>query len=231
VSKLRTTFTPLDVDRTHEWNEIQQRVAILDIGDRSGAVNKGDRRAIYELARQLGAKTILEVGTHVGGSTVMLALALEKNGGGKLTSVDIQDVNAPGTAWQKLGLKYNPRESVKAVGCPEVTFHAMPSLEFLRTATETYDLIFLDGGHEAATVYQELPAALKLLNPNGVILLHDFFPNAQPLWDDGVVVHGPWHAVDRHRSEGALFKVQPLGDLRWPTKQGSNRTSLAVAAR
>ena len=80
-------------------------------------------------------------------------------------------------------------------------------------------------------MYQELPTALRLLRPGGVILLHDYFPGAAPLWPDGVVIPGSWLAVQRLRDEGAKLQVIPLGDLPWPTKQGTNRTILAVVVR
>jgi len=60
-----------------------------------------------------------------------------------------------------------------------------PSLDYLAGCAQTFDFIFLDGDHAARTVYQEVPAALRLLNSGGVILLHDYFPNLRPLWSNG----------------------------------------------
>jgi predicted O-methyltransferase YrrM len=228
TGNLRSAFAPLTEDLASEWTAVQERVAPLQVGHRVAAVNPGDRRAIYELVRQVRPATVLEVGTWVGGSTTMLALALERNGGGRITTVDIQDVNRPDGPWKQVGLARSPREGLGLLGLDSVTFHHSPSLAFLRGTPERYDFIFLDGGHEADVVYQEVPAALKLLNPGGVILLHDYYPGEQPLWSDGVVVPGPWVAVQRLIREGAKLKVTPLGALRWPTKQGSNVTSLAV---
>ena len=92
-------------------------------------------------------------------------------------------------------------------------------------------MIFLDGLHDADMVYREVPLAVKLLNPGGLILLHDFFPNLKPLWSDGKVVPGPWLAIERLRSEGVPIRAQPLGKLPWPTKLGSNVTSLSYLLR
>jgi hypothetical protein len=64
-----------------------------------------------------------------------------------------------------------------------------------------------------------------------VILLHDFYPGEQALWNDGVIVRGPWQALERLERERAPLKAVPLGDLRWPTKLGSSRTSLAIVMR
>jgi hypothetical protein len=45
------------------------------------------------------------------------------------------------------------------------------------------------------------------------------------------VVPGPFQAIERLRAEGAPLKVLPLGALPWPTKLGSNMTSLALLCR
>ena len=73
--------------------------------------------------------------------------------------------------------------------------------------------------------------ALKMLNPNGVILLHDYFPGMKPLWSDGTVIPGPYLATERFVKEGINLTVLPLGELPWPTKLGSNVTSLALLLR
>ena len=217
------------LDLAPEWDAVTQELEPLAIGDKSGAVNPGDRRAIYYLARALKPRTILEVGTHLGASTSMLALALRNSQvpSPRLVTVDIADVNGPRGAWARLGNKYSPKALVGALECDFVDFVVSPSIDFLRQCVSRFDLIFLDGGHEALTVYQEVPAALKVLNQDGLILLHDFYPNCEPLWSDGMVVPGPWLAIERLRKDGEPIRAEPLGALPWTTKRDSNVTSLA----
>ncbi|HVZ97056.1 MAG TPA: class I SAM-dependent methyltransferase, partial [Chitinophagaceae bacterium] len=105
------------------------------------------------------------------------------------------------------------------------------SVAYLSGCKEKYDLIFLDGNHSAVSVYNEVPLALKLLNPNGVILLHDYFPKMKPLWSDGVVIPGPYLAIKRFTGEKVNFSVLEFGELPWPTKLESNFTSLALLLR
>jgi predicted O-methyltransferase YrrM len=52
----------------------------------------------------LNPRKVLEVGTHIGASTIYIAAALKRlNEGGKLTTVDIIDVNHPEQgSWKKL---------------------------------------------------------------------------------------------------------------------------------
>jgi len=217
------------VDLTSEWDAVKRRLEPSTIAAKGGAVNPGDRRAIYYLARTLKPRTILEVGTHLGASTSMLALALRDSNvaSPRLITVDIADVNGPQGPWARLGSKYSPKALMRALDCDFVEFVVSPSLDFLQQCVSRFDLIFLDGGHEAQTVYQEVPAALKVLNKDGLILLHDFYPNCEPLWSDGTVVPGPWLAIERLQKEGARIKAEPLGVLPWPTKRNSNVTSLA----
>lgn len=96
---------------------------------------------------------------------------------------------------------------------------------------QRFDFIFLDGDHAAKTVYREVSAALKLLNPGGVILLHDYFNDLKPLWSNNILLAGPYLGVRRIREEGVPVRVIPLGQLPWPTKLGSNVTSLALLVK
>lgn len=201
-------------------------------------VNPGDRRALWYLINALKPASVLEVGTHVGASTLHIASALQSlsNGqpvsGRRMVTVDIEDVNAPNGAWNRFGVAMPPRETIRSIGCDGlVQFVTSPSVPFLERCSEKFDFIFLDGDHAAATVYNELPRSLRLLNPGGVVLLHDYFPGNRQLWRGGRVIPGPYVAVQRLRKEGAALDVLPLGSLPWATKLGSNTTSLALVVR
>jgi hypothetical protein len=120
----------------------------------------------------------------------------------------------------------------RALNCEDVvTFVTENSLTFFDRCEDKFDFVFLDGDHSAATVYQELPRALKILNQNGVILLHDYFPNNRPLWNNGSLIAGPYLGTRRLQNEGLPIKIVPLGALPWPTKLGSRVTSLAIVTR
>lgn len=223
--------------RDTEWRD--HLAAMTSTPEVEGGVNPGDRRAIYHMVRALAPRSMLEVGTHIGASTRHIAAALkhcrvaDPATDYKCVTVDIEDVNHPLSGpWRRYGAKRAPREVIESMKCGDfVEFVTEDSLDFLHTRRDNYDFIFLDGDHAAATVYQEVPAALDRLNENGVLLLHDYFPKLRPLWSDGALIPGPYLATERLRSEGAQFKVTPLGELPWPTKLGSCVTSLAVITR
>jgi predicted O-methyltransferase YrrM len=216
--------------------KVEPRIAALGITDKAGGVNPGDRWAIYHLIRALRPATVLEVGTHIGASTVYTAAALMANQAEdpardyRLTTVDVKNVNEPDARpWIKLGSTYSPKELVDRIGATHyVRFVTAPSLSYLGSTGERFDFVFLDGDHGAPAVYQEIAAALRALNDGGLILLHDYFPGNRPLWPDGAVIPGPWIGAKRLQDEGVPLQVLPLGALPWETKQGSRVTSLAV---
>jgi predicted O-methyltransferase YrrM len=219
-----------------EWRAVEASIARLGITSRAGGVNPGDRRALYYLVRSLRPRRVLEVGTHVGASTVHIAAALaalraeDPTEHRRLTTVDIVDVNDPVTKpWLELGSKHSPAELIEQLGWSDlVRFKAQNSLDYLAMCDERFDLIFLDGFHTATHVLHEIPAALARLAQGGYILLHDYYPNQRPLWSDGHVERGPFLATEKLRAAGARIEVAPLGALPWPTKADSNITSLAL---
>jgi predicted O-methyltransferase YrrM len=217
------------------WEEDDATIAnFFGRGDYRGGVNPGDRRALYFLIMALKPRNVLEVGTHIGASTIYIAAALKRlNEGGNLTTVDITDVNHPEQGpWKKVGMSKSPANFAAEFGLlDQIQFYTGPSLEFMRVTDQRFNFIFLDGDHGARAVYEELCSALLLLHKGGLILLHDYFPDAKPLYPHGSTAGGPFHALRRVRKENLLIEVLPLGELPWPTKQGGNMTSLALVVK
>lgn len=221
--------------KTFESGWKEDHAAISDLfgdDDRFGGINPGDRRALYYLIRALRPRSVLEVGTHIGASTLYIARALKNSGDGSVTTVDIADVNAGDGAWRKVGLPMPPRDFADKLGCRGlINFVTQTSLDFINKTDKKYDFIFLDGDHGARTVYREVAAALRILNPGGAILLHDFYPEGKALFPDNNVISGPFLALSRIIKENPGIAVQPLGDLPWETKQGVHATSLALLTK
>lgn len=207
--------------------------AVFGDDDVSGGINPGDRRAVYYLIRALAPRSVLEIGTHIGASTLYIARALRANGdGGTTTTVDILDVNRDEGPWKRAGLAMSPRKLAAALHCESaIQFAVAPSLQWMRTTPERFDFIFLDGDHSAQAVYQEVGAALPRLNPGGTILLHDYYPGGKTLFPDDNLILGPYRALARIQRETPSMAVLPLGVLPWPTKQGVKVTSLALVTR
>jgi SAM-dependent methyltransferase len=54
--------------------------------------------------------------------------------------------------------------------------HRMTSDEFFAQNSDTYDIVFVDGDHTAVQTLKDVDNALKVLSPNGTIVLHDCNP-------------------------------------------------------
>jgi predicted O-methyltransferase YrrM len=229
------------VEIRQEWAEAEDaltRLCQIEDGKTDG-VNPGDRRALWYLIKGFRPRSVLEIGTHVGASTLYMAAALQSNARTepsstpRLVTVDVEDVNNEVAGyWKRYALQASPKTMLRSMGCEAVVrFVTGNSLTYLDGSKERYDFIFLDGDHSATTVYQEIPRALNLLTRAGLIVLHDYFPKNRPLWSNGSIVLGPYIAVTRLRRECAAMKVIPLGNLPWDTKLNSRTTSLALVTR
>ena len=127
-------------------------ISIMQISPEQGAF-------MEQLARLLGAKRIIEVGTFTGYSALCFARALPE--GGKLLACDISDewTSIGRRHWEKAGL--SGRIDLRIAPAAE-TLAALP-------ADPVWDMAFIDadtGGYR--TYYEEI---LKRLSPNGVILV------------------------------------------------------------
>lgn len=94
-----------------------------------------------------GYKSFLEIGTNNG--------------------MNLRKVNAQ----EKVGVDPNP----VPMGEP-VTTHKETSDSFFFSNTRKFDIIFVDGLHEAEQVYKDIKNALKYLNKGGTIVCHDMSP-------------------------------------------------------
>jgi len=208
--------------------------ALFGDGDRSGGINPGDRRAIHALILALKPDVVLEIGTHIGASTLYIARALrEVSPIARVVTVDIVDVNDPARGpWMAVGIKSPPRDLARELDCHDrIVFVQQRAEEFMARTDERFGLVFLDGDHSPLAVYNEVAAALRILRPGGVILLHDYYAGGRALFPDGQVIAGPFRALERIRRENPAIAVTPLGELPWPTKQGTRTTSLALVSR
>lgn len=228
-----------DPDIARDWRqarEMHRKLTRPASGlEPAGGVNPGDQRAIFSLVRRLKPSSVLEVGTHLGYSTIHIAQALQLNaneGGmpGHLTSVDLIDVNHPYDApWRRAGAPFSPRDAITHLGYGNhATFVQSDSVEFLRATDRRYDLVFLDGDHSAPKVFSEIQLVARLMSPGAILLLHDYFPDGKALWKGSLPNTGPWRAIRRLKRQGAPIIPVPLGELPWPTKLNSHRTSLAL---
>lgn len=111
------------------------------------------------LARAIGARRILEVGTFTGYSTLCLARGLTE--GGRVVTCDVSE------EWTAIARRYWEKAGV----ADRIELRLGPAAETLRALPEgtELDLVFLDADKSNQIVYYE--EALRRLRPNGLVLV------------------------------------------------------------
>ncbi|MBF35067.1 MAG: methyltransferase [Henriciella sp.] len=119
-------------------------------------VSPGQGKLIYLLAKMIGARRVLEVGTLGGYSTVWLGRALPEDG--ELLTIELEPDHAA-----------IARETIKDAGlqarCEVIEGKA---LDEMRALEPSFDLVFLDANKDGYPAY--LKQAKRLLRPGGLIV-------------------------------------------------------------
>jgi len=71
----------------------------------------------------------------------------------------------------------------------------MTSDKFFEINKNTYDIIFIDGLHQDDQVTRDVNNSLKILNENGIILLHDCNPKREYHQRDEYLGSGVWNGT------------------------------------
>ena len=109
------------------------------------------------LARAVGAKRILEIGTLGGYSTIWLARALGP--GGRVVTIEIDPRHAAVA-----------RQNLERAGVGDrVDVHVGPAIEVLRALAGPFDLVFIDADKESNAEYFD--EALRLARPGTLIIV------------------------------------------------------------
>ncbi len=195
-------------------------------------------RAIYHLIRRFQPRSVLEIGTNRGASTLHAAMAMReyRNAGRppRLVTVDLFDVNDPAAVEAKrYRISTPPREMLARLDCADVVeFSIARSTDYLNGREAEFDFILMDHAPTADVAYRDIALAIRALRPGGQLLIHSYFPSRKPLGTDERVNSDSYLAVRRLRRQGARLVALPLSPLPWPTEPGgSNLTSLALLAR
>ena len=107
-----------------------------------------EMKELWEQAR-LTNGVIVEIGTYLGGSAVIL-----ESGGAKVHTIDIQ-----------------PCEEIKGTSFVKIIGE---SLIIARTWMEPIDLLFIDGDHHYESIKEDLKAWMPHVKLKGKIIFHDY---------------------------------------------------------
>lgn len=129
---------------------------------------------IFELCKQVNCKSYLELGLWDGKLLEKMSTI------SSVIGVDIKD-------------EFN------LVGRFGDRFFKGTTDEFFAANRRTFDVIFIDADHSFPSVKKDFVASLKILNPMGIIALHDTNPDSQHLIDPGYC--GDAYKMNRYLAE------------------------------
>lgn len=128
---------------------------------------------LFRVVRSLPAPSVVEIGRYFGGSTFLLAAALQ--GRGALLSIDF---HAPGKMSQDQGRQYDERTraALEKAGLAAPVRMVVADSQTYDTAGLSPDIVFIDGDHSYEGVQRDFQTWSRALAPGGSILLHDARP-------------------------------------------------------
>ncbi len=154
-----------------------------------GWLSEVEGRALAALA---AGKTVLEIGSYCGRSTVCLAQAAKM-----VYAVDTFDGRStpePASTYLRF------EDAIAGHGVVDrVTVCPGKSVDVVPRIPAEFDVVFVDGAHDYESVRDDVMAAWPKLKPDGVFAFHDYriYPHEFPGWDAGVT-----RAVDQLVSKG-----------------------------
>ena len=117
-----------------------------------------------------GAKRVLEVGTFVGYSALMMATALPEDG--EVITLDVSE------EFTSIARKHWANHPVGH----KIKLILGPATETLDTLEPTFDVVFIDADKDNYPIYYE--KAIDLLSPRGIIVVDNVFQGGRVLQND-----------------------------------------------
>ncbi len=156
---------------------------------------------LFRLVRDLEAGRILELGTNLGVAAAYLRLGLDLNGAGTLVTLegDPTLASAAQTTLQAL----SPQPSVVVPG------RFQDTLPDVLNTHGPFDLVFIDGHHEAEAAYRYVQQIKPYLLPRACIVLDDVEP-----WTN--TVRPAWHRLCAEHPQAISLDLWKMGILRFP---------------
>lgn len=196
---------------------------VWEAADRArGWLTEDQGRLLYDEAQRLGAGAVaLEIGSHQGRSTIVLAHAL-RDVGARLVAMD---PFVEGRLFGGTPTRTTFEANLRAAGVEDaVTLVAEYSTRARPTWTQPLDLLYIDGKHDYWTLSDDLRWA-DHLDPGAAVLIHDCYSSIGVTL--GILRHvlGSRSLVyERRAGSLALFRRGPptlrdrariLGELPW----------------
>jgi len=173
----------------------------------SGGVEVEVDEFLYSLVRMIKPAFILETGTHLGISSLYMALGCHDNNKGSIWTYEvIPELQSQAKAlWESIGVQRF------------INSLLVPSLEAEVPSNLQIDLLFLDS--EPQFRFDEFLKFWDQVSPGGLILIHDLHPS---LGHHGQTYHGiyDWPYGDFRQKIGSFIKNHQVQVISFPTPRG-----------
>ncbi len=161
-----------------EWHDTRERVRreadverLFDLAGSEFGITQvpGEIIALIELLRDLGPRTIVEIGTHKGGNSFLFCHSLPS--AKVLVGVDLCVQNA-----EKLIYFARPGQRYHALHGDSQKVQMRHRVR-QRLGSAAVDFLFIDGDHRYAGVKSDFELYAPLVRSGGLIALHDIVPD------------------------------------------------------
>ncbi len=127
---------------------------------------------ILHLARCYQPRAFLEIGTHRGVTTRILA---DRFPDMKITTVDPGDQVEPERRPSNQAAEFLPQDEIGELVCDRANVEIIKKpFGEIDWSGQSFEMIFVDGNHDLQPVLEDSRLALKLLTDPGVIVWHDY---------------------------------------------------------
>jgi predicted O-methyltransferase YrrM len=184
----------------------------------SSAMPKASIQLIYKLVRKFQPKTIIELGTNAGLSSLYLALAMKGLG-----EVDIFTIEKNDDLYDKAAICFAMMRH-SFIGLPNVNFikgDFREQLPLLLNKINTLDFLLVDGDHEEQSTLDYFKQCLTKASGNSIFVFDDIY------WSPGML--SAWQQIISHPSVTLSIDLHKMGILFFDPKFSKEHFTLKWA--
>ncbi len=175
----------LEIKALEDLFDVEQEIRIEKLSLTDGNVSPYELMAIASIVARRSPKTLVEIGTFDGMTTLQMALNAPQDA--VVHTLDLpkdlenglEHLSKRDLAFAKDQKKWS-RKYVGSSSESKIVQHLGDSMSFdfsRFTAQGPVDLAFIDGGHSYSAIKNDTEKMLSVLASNGLIIWHDFDPN------------------------------------------------------
>lgn len=173
-ARARYAIDLLKSGQRHAFDSIWRTVDFVP-----GWFHEGGAVVMFALMRARPPRTVVEIGSYLGRSTIFFALVLkEVNPRGRVVAIDPHTGDRQqlqGLSTDRLATFALFRQHCRAAGVEDlIEAHLATSLEVASEWSGPIDLLYVDGWHSYDAVLADGEAWLSHLSPQGVVIFDDY---------------------------------------------------------